>query len=40
VLNPDRSDLDFEAVFFENDPVVVTGLGMNDLVKVQGGHAA
>ena len=33
MLNADRADL--EAVVFENDAVVVEGLGMNDLAEIQ-----
>jgi hypothetical protein len=35
VLNPDRADFDLEAVVLEDNAVIVTGLGMNDLAEVQ-----
>jgi len=31
VLDADRADLQLEAVVFENDAVIILGLGMNDL---------
>jgi hypothetical protein len=35
VLNPDRADFDLEVVVLEDNAVIVTGLGMNDLAEVQ-----
>jgi hypothetical protein len=35
VLNPDRADLELEAIVtFENEAVVVLGLGVNDFAEV------